>query len=52
MDIETEGTIKDSVKDFIEDITKENDKDAAITYNTYINEGRCSIGFRVFILII
>ena len=43
---------KDFVADFIEDIAKEDDKGVAVIYNTYINGGRCSIGFRAFILVI
>ena len=52
MDVEAEGTIEDFIKDFIKDIIKKNDKGATTAYNTYINKGKHSIRFKVFILII
>ena len=52
MDVEAEGTVKDFIKDFIENTVKKNDKGIIITYNTYINRKRCSVRFRVFILVI
>ena len=50
MDIEAKGIIKDSIKDFIKDTAKKDNKGTAIVYNTYINGKRRSVGFRVFIL--
>ena len=32
------GTIKDSVKDFIEDTAKKDNEGTVTTYNTYINK--------------
>ena len=52
IDVEAKGTIKDSAKDSIKDTTKKDDKSAVIAYNTYINRGRRSAGFRAFILVI
>ena len=50
--METEGTVKDFVKDSIEDAVKENNKGATTAYNTYVNKGRYSVRFRAFILAI
>ena len=52
MDVEAEGTAEDSAEDSTEDAAKEDNKGAATIYNTYINKGRRSIGFKVFILVI
>ena len=46
--MEAEGTVKDSIKDAV----KEDDKGTATIYNTYVNGGKRSTGFRVFILVI
>ena len=48
--MKAKGTIKDFIKDFIKDTAKEDNKGAATVYNTYINGGRRSVRFRVFIL--
>ena len=50
--MEVKGIIEDFIEDFIEDAIKKDNKGTVIIYNTYINKGRCSIGFRVFILVI
>ena len=50
--MEAKGTIEDFVEDFIEDTVKENDKGVVVIYNTYVNRGRRSIGFKAFILVI
>ena len=52
MDIEVKGTIKDFIKDFIEDAVKKDNKGIIVIYNTYVNGGRYSIRFKVFILVI
>ena len=44
--------VKDSIKDFIKNTAKKDNKGAVITYNTYINKERRSVGFRAFILTI
>ena len=52
MDVEAKGIIKDFIEDFIKDTAKEDNKGIVIIYNTYVNRGKRSIGFRVFILVI
>ena len=50
--MEVKGTIKDFIKDSIKNTAKENNKGTIIIYNTYINKGKCNIGFKAFILVI
>ena len=52
MDVEAEGTIKDSVKDSIKDTVKKNNKGTATAYNTYVNKEKRSAGFKALILTI